>query len=76
MIKEKFKNLKIIEKMAINKLAEKYSDEELGHWNMDLVILKNLEESKNFLWWISDKDLPSDYVLKAKAKELHSYWSE
>ena len=54
MIKEKFKNLKIIEKMAINKLAEKYSDEELGHWNMDLVILKNLEESKNFLWWISD----------------------
>ena len=74
MIKEKFKNLKIIEKMAINKLAEKYSDEELGHWNMDFVILKNLEESKNFLWWISDKDLPSDYVLKAKAKELHSYW--
>ena len=74
MIKEKFKNLKIIEKMAINKLAEKYSDEELGHWNMDLVILKNLEESKNFLWWISDKDLPSAYVLKAKAKELHSYW--
>ena len=74
MIKEKFKNLKIIEKMAINKLAEKYSGEELGHWNMDLVILKNLEESKNFLWWISDKDLPSDYVLKAKAKELHSYW--
>ena len=74
MIREKFKNLKIIEKMAINKLAEKYSDEELGHWNMDLVILKNLEESKNFLWWISDKDLPSDYVLKAKAKELHSYW--
>ena len=74
MIKEKFKNLKIIEKKAINKLAEKYSDEELGHWNMDLVILKNLEESKNFLWWISDKDLPSDYVLKAKAKELHSYW--
>tara|TARA_Y100000114_G_scaffold101676_1_gene94844 strand:- start:304 stop:534 length:231 start_codon:yes stop_codon:yes gene_type:complete len=76
MIKEKFKNLKMIQKMAINKLAEKYSDEELGHWNMDLVILKNLEESRNFLWWISDKKLPTNNQLKAKAKELHSYWSE
>ena len=43
---------------------------------MDLVILKNLEESRNFLWWISDKKLPTNNQLKAKAKELHSNWSE
>tara|TARA_Y100000589_G_C26715423_1_gene451549 strand:- start:252 stop:482 length:231 start_codon:yes stop_codon:yes gene_type:complete len=75
MIKEKLKNLKMIEKMAINKLTDgKYSDEEFAHSDFDLVILTNLIESKNFLWWISDKKLPTNNQLKAKAKELHSYW--
>ena len=75
MIKEKLKNLKMIEKMAIKKLTDgKYADEEFSHSDFDLVILTNLIESKNFLWWISDKKLPTNNQLKAKAKELHSYW--